>query len=506
VPKSSTKQIKDYISFAEIALGADLTRHQRRLLQAVMRSRRVGMCSCHATGKSFCLACLAVSHVSLYEDARVLIITPGWLMNRAVVWAEIHALIANAKERLPIVSQTTTELRFGPKNMIIGLSASDAGRLQGHHSEHLLVIVDEGAALDPTFWPAIEGVLASGNSRLIVCGNPTVSAGPFADIFGRHRSSWETFAIGYADTENFEGVTLEQLLKMDDAELDANPRPYLITRRWVRERYAEWFNGSPENSPLWQSRVLGQFPSSSSNALIPLASLELARRKAVDPGGPITIGCDPAGPGRDMTAVVACAGGAILELATFSDADARGRVVEFIKRWRDRVRLVRVDSGGIGFYFAEHLRGQGFKTIGLNAASAATDRERYTNLKAERYFHLRQAFLKGAVSGLDDDTLGELASISYLVDPHGKICIEDKASVKSTLGHSPDKSEALMLALGEPEMAPWTYTPVLPRRDGETRNVGGRQSQREIDAAEDRANDRRSMLVKSRRWPGRGGW
>ncbi len=196
-----------------------------------------------------------------------------------------------------------------------------------------------------------------------------------------------------------------------------------MTRRWVRERYAEWFNGSPENSPLWQSRVLGQFPTSSSNALVPLSALEHARRPAEDHAERIVIGVDPAGPGRDLTACVAIAGGAIVEIATFSDADARGPVVAFINRHRDRLRLVQVDSGGIGWYLAEHLRTLGIGTQGLNAASSATDKERYTNLKAERYFALRQRFQQGEISGLDDSTLGELASISYLVDPHGKIQI-----------------------------------------------------------------------------------
>lgn len=508
MPKLSTNRIKDYQSFAEIALAANLTNHQRLMLQAVARSRRVAVAACHATGKSYGLGCLALAHVSLYEDARVICLTPGWLMNRAVIWSEIHALLEHAPQRLPVVSQTQTELRLGAKNMILGLSAADAGRLQGHHSKNLLVVVDETAALAPYFWPAIEGVLASGDSRLIISGNPTVTSGPFFDAFGRHRASWETIQVGYQDTENFDGITLERLLEMSDAELDNNPRPYLITRRWVKERYAEWWNGSVANSPLWASRVLGQFPSEGGNSLFPLRALEAARRKSVDPGGPVTIGCDPAGPGKDLTACVAVAGGTILDIATFSDADARGRVIEFIKRWKDRVRLVNVDSGGLGFYFTEHVRSQGFRTIGLNAASAASDRERYTNLKAERYFHLRQAFIKGAISGLDDETLGELASMAYVVDPHGRIAIEDKASVKSALGHSPDRGEALMLAAGEDEHQPWTYTPVVPSRAtwagayDAPRKLTRRQ-QNQIDDAKPKAG--LGMLIKSRRW-GRGGW
>ena len=88
-------------------------------------------------------------------DARVLIVVPGWLMARSVIFSEIHSLLERAKYRLPVVSSTQTEIRFGAKNFIMGLSTTDAGRLQGHHFENLLVVVDECTAIDPTFWPLV---------------------------------------------------------------------------------------------------------------------------------------------------------------------------------------------------------------------------------------------------------------------------------------------------------------------------------------------------------------
>jgi len=504
--------------FIETVLGVKLTRHQRRIVQAVLQHRRVAVASCHAIGKSFVLAALAIAWAAIHPDARVLIIVPGWLMARSIIFSEIHALLERAKHQLPIVSSTQTEIRFGAKNFIMGLSTADAGRLQGHHSANLLVIVDEASAIDVTFWPSIEGTLAGGDSRLIIAGNPTVVGGPFYDAFGRNRAAWECIQIGAFDTDNFRGVDLEKLLAMTDEELDTNERPYHITRRWAFERYKEWFNGDISNSPLWASRVLGLFPAEGSTSVFPLSALEAARRAAVDPGGPggpVIVGCDPAGPGRDLTACIAVAGGAILELATFPDADARGRVVEFLKRWDTRLQVVRVDSGGIGFYLTEHLRSQGFRTVGLNAASAPNDRERYTNLKAERYFNLRQAFIKGAISGLDDDTFGELAAIGYVVDSHGKIAIEDKASVKSALGHSPDRAESTMLALGE-SFVPVDYA--FQARAGETFRAQTASRQHGFDAVSDpgdrlyargedvaRAEDRAQFMAKfdrRRRWRG----
>jgi hypothetical protein len=107
-----------------------------------------------------------------------------------------------------------------------------------------------------------------------------------------------------------------------------------------------------------------------------------------------------------------------------------------------------------------HVRDQGFRTVGINVATSAKDKERFSNSKAQRYWHLRERFLRGEISGLSDEMLAELAGIGYVIDPHGKICVEDKASVRATLGRSPDLAEALMLCLGEPAYEPFRYVPV----------------------------------------------
>src|SRR4030095_1798940 len=50
-------------------------------------------------------------------------------------------------------------------------------------------------------------------------------------------------------------LTLADLLALPADRLDYAPRPYLITRHWVKERYSEWVPG-----PLWGSKVPGKLP------------------------------------------------------------------------------------------------------------------------------------------------------------------------------------------------------------------------------------------------------
>src|SRR5690349_1477003 len=110
--KASRTNHNAIAALAEKLLSVKLTHHQRRILQAVMRSRRVGVASCHAIGKSYALACLAITYATMLADSRVLVVTPGWLMNKTVLWSEIDAILARAKHRLPIISRTQTELRL----------------------------------------------------------------------------------------------------------------------------------------------------------------------------------------------------------------------------------------------------------------------------------------------------------------------------------------------------------------------------------------------------------
>jgi hypothetical protein len=123
-------------------------------------------------------------------------------------------------------------------------------------------VLDEAPGVRAEVYEAIEGIRAGGQVRVLALGNPTVSGGPFYSAFTTTRSTWKTFTIDAFDTPNLEGLPLERLrqlpkgLSENDPTFAYCPRPYLVTRRWVYEKFWEW----GEDSPLWQSRVLGSFP------------------------------------------------------------------------------------------------------------------------------------------------------------------------------------------------------------------------------------------------------
>jgi hypothetical protein len=223
-------------------------------------------------------------------------------------------------------------------------------RFQGFHGS-VLIVLDEAPGILPEIWEAIEGIRAGGDVRVLALGNPTIASGPFYDAFTSNREGWNLITISAFDTPNLAGITLEQLLALPEQELDQNPCPYLTTRGWVKEKYFEWGLGHP----LWESRVLGNFPSADPYGLIPLMWVEFARmREPLQSNAEIEAGVDVAEGGENETVVCVRRGGHLIAAQGWSERDSRGSVADFLKR--NGVKRVKVDKIGVGAYFEKPLR------------------------------------------------------------------------------------------------------------------------------------------------------
>jgi hypothetical protein len=436
--------VRDPARFCRALLRQDVWTVQEAILQAIATERRVAVKACHASGKTFIAASAVLWFVSRYPDAIVVTTAPTWTQVEQILWAEIHKAVQQSRIVFPVVNKT--ELRVSPGNYAIGLSTNEGVRFQGFHGR-VLIVIDEAPGVAADIWEAIEGIRAGGDVRVLALGNPTIASGPFYDAFVANRADWTTFTISAFNSPNLQGLTLADLLALPDADLDWAPRPYLVTRRWVREKYREWGPGHP----LWEARVLGQFPTQAEDALISLAWLEMAsQRPTENVGGPLVAGLDVAGPGEDETVLVVREGPSILALRAWAQADSRGAVAAALAPYRARLEAVNVDAVGIGYYAAKHLEDLGYPVRLVNVGEAAGDPERYRNQKAEFYWGLRQRFQEGAVAGLTDErTIGQLAGIRYAHNARGQIEIERKDDARKRGVKSPDRAEAVMLAFAD---------------------------------------------------------
>lgn len=444
----------------------------RAILDAVFAPRaRVAVKACHASSKSH-TAALAIC-LALYEGADVLTTAPTWEQVKTVLWGMTHRILAGGV--IPLSewgSVNQTEIFMPDGSHALGLSTNEGVRFQGWHARpgsFLLFIGDEAPGIRPDIFEAVEGISAGGDVRHLLLGNPVVASGPFYDLFQRATPGWQRYTIDAFATPNLSGLSLDALLEMGDEDLDLSARPYLVTRRWVRERYDEW---GPEH-PLWASRVRGAFPDAPEDALIAGSWIDAAAQRAPSTSSSfaITAGLDCAGPGEDETVLCLNRGGDILHMQAWSDADARGAVLRLLRSWVARgLKTVNVDSAGNGWFFyrdlADELGPLGVTVNGLNAGSASDELDeygnrKYANLKAELYWNLRSALRDGDVRGLAwERAQAQLRWLRYST-PRGIITIESKEDLAKRMGrslgagYSPDWAEALAFALyrGRPDFS-----------------------------------------------------
>jgi len=181
----------------------------------------------------------------------------------------------------------------------------------------------------------------------------------------------------------------------------------------------------------------------------------------VDTGERLVAGVDVGG-GDSETVVYLCElrphKHKIIRMGAWRGEDTRGEVARFLAPYRERLSVVRVDSIGIGHNFWLHLRDQKFRVDPINVSLPCESRpgsnnpaERFANQKARFYQILADALERDEIEGLTDEaTKGQPSGLLYEIDSRGRIRIEPKERARQGGVHSPDRAEALMLALCKP--------------------------------------------------------
>lgn len=447
--------VDDPTIFIPLVLKTKIWSKQQEIALAVRDHDRVAVKACNASGKSYLIGRIIAWWVTCYpEDGKVLITAAGWQQVKNIASVEYRAAAASSRFKLPDLNSQAEAKDADGRPIVIGIAPRNAVRMQGHHAGHILIIVDEASSPDIP-WEAIEGNLAGGKAHLLLLGNPTVNGGYFYDAFhGKAASIYRRITIDAFETPNLEGFTIDDLralpndLEQDNPIFKHEPFVGLISRWWVYQKFQLW----GENSPHWESRVRGIFPSQATDAVFPMAWLRDAQnRKPIANIERVRAGVDVAGPGDDETVLYLTQGGNILGWRAWH-GDSRDGVKAELAKHRDSIETVAIDRSGIGIYFWPQIAEAGFPVQPVNFGDAALKENEYYLWKAELFWHVRGLFKDGLIAGLDDEeTIQQLAGIRYEEDERGRIKIEQKEKAKKRGVKSPDRAEALILALGNTE-------------------------------------------------------
>jgi len=447
--------------YCSSVLGDTLWKKQIEIAEAVRDYPRVTVKSCHSSGKSFDAARIVLNFLYSYTNSIVLTTAPTFKQVEDVLWQEIRSAYNNA--RCPEVMTGEifqTRLTISDGWFAIGLSTDDPNRMQGYHSSHLLIIVDEASGVEKGIFDAIEGAISTGHTRILLLGNPTDPTGYFADTF--KSELWQKFTISCFDTPNFVSMRNIDELKnsTEEQRKKAVTHPYLITPQWAFERMFEW----GVESPLFQARVLGMFPTEADDTLIALRYAEKACEREdatgnlrLREGDEWQIGLDVSRFGVDRTCFVIRHGNEVVDIVWYQKEDTMqvvGRAISFLRKYPEATMYI--DEIGIGAGVVDKLKeNEEFtdRVVGVNVATKTDETEnmKFVNLRAKIYWKLRELFMNNKIILLDKGSMiSDLTNIKYRFrSSDGALQIESKEEIKKRGLRSPDLADSLALSFCE---------------------------------------------------------
>ncbi len=436
----------DPVQWTHDKAGEETWSKQDEILQSLLVNRKTAVKSCHGPGKSH-IASRAVawwleSHP--IGDAFVVSTAPSFPQVRAILWRYINQLHKKAGLRGRC---NQTEWHMGGELVGYGRKPADLDEsgFQGIHALRVLVVVDEACGIPVQLWNAVEALLTNDDCRVLALGNPDDPSSHFAKVCAPG-SGWNVITISAFDTPNFTGE-----------EVSPRLRRSLIGKAWVEDARKNW----GEDSPLWVSKVLGEFPEDTEDGIIPSSRIASLRYGDPDPidedEEDVQLGVD-VGAGGDRSVIYERRGNVVGRHWSSRHDDPMRLVGEVVSAIRETgARRVCIDVIGVGWGVKGRVEEvcqedpdlRHVEVVGVNVGAASSEPKRFGNLKAEIWWEVGRGHTMDEtwdLRGLDDQTVADLVAPKYRLDSRGRIFVESKDDVRERIGRSPDDADALLLA------------------------------------------------------------
>jgi phage terminase large subunit len=414
--------------FIQNVLGNPLTWQQLAVCNSVNKHRRTAVPSGHGTGKTYLAARLALQRLFAFgPKSKVITTAPTWTQVEKLLWKELRSAYKSSLYPLG-GTLNLTELTIDDDWFALGISTNDTHRFQGFHAPFVTIILDEATGVDPLIWEAAEGLAIGPNDKFLAIGNPTDPSSDFKRVCDS--PLWNVVRLNSEEHPNV--VTGEIVV------------PGAVTREWIEERLIEY---GGRDTALYRARVLGLFPEQGDDMLISLADVERAQFRWSKPvGEPASLGADIARFGSDET----------VEIEIYEDGNVAMPKTHVGQNTMATAGSVKangakrkaVDDAGLGGGVTDRLRELGIAVIAYNAGESPLDKERFLNRRAETWWMIREALKADEINLPPDNKLAaDLTNIKYSYTSKGQIKLESKEEVKKRLGRSPDRGDALAIAL-----------------------------------------------------------
>jgi hypothetical protein len=453
-----TKTIKDELGrcrndpvrFNQTILGRSrYWRRQRDIARSVVTYPITLVPTGNMVGKSFLDAGTLHWFLITHPNSQVIATAPSQTQLEEVLWKEVEHAYQGA--RIPLggrLLRDPLKVDLGRGWSALAYSTSKVERFSGHHKPDMLAIVDEASGVDD---PIYEALRSLNPSRELLTGNPLRPSGTFYDRCEGARDGRNPFA------------NLIQISSLESPHIDLDRSPWgLADATWL----AKSRNDYGEGSAWWLSHVLGLFPDSASDTVIPWSWLAQAATAPHVRSGPVRLAIDLAtGGGGDRTVLIAGDDNGIVALRhsntwTFETTATNAALV--CQRWGIEPHHVSWDVEGIGADFSNRLKAVrivGARPYRGGAPAPGRADHKYANRRSYGAWRARQRLdpqrrrLTASGASVPQPLYAiprewvqlmreELQGLRYTSDDRGRICLENKEDFSKRLKHSPDFADA----------------------------------------------------------------
>ncbi|MFF4902212.1 hypothetical protein [Streptomyces sp. NPDC001068] len=501
--------------FVEDVLGESIWSLQREVLDALVDHKRVAVPAGFGVGKTHLAARAAVWFVNVYPVGTALCITTATRFRQVQrqLWPHIRKVVPRAG--LPGACDTVQYKMPTPQGhdfvAAYGFSApaNDEAAMQGIHMAHILLIVDEAGGIAPMIGHGTNNLLTGGHAAMLAIGNPAMDdpASWFEELCIEGDDPDEpttiTLPISSLDSPAITGERVPYCTDCPDSTHDRHTLArHMPDQDWVDRTIRSY----GEDHPYVIAKVYAKFPKGGGGLVVPPTWIDSAL-SAPNPDGPgwhrlcdlglegetgthtvkegawVRLGVDVAADGGDEFTIARSVGD-VVENRHASAGSANDNQVKVAERVLEEIlaaqRLadalgsphpvrVKVDKNGIGHgvtgmleRWAETGRHKA-QIVGVMVSENPTQDDpgavmRPYRKRDEMWLATRALLQPDPSTGtgrlrfcFDKKTAAQLSTPKLLSNAGGYSVVESKKQMKQRGMKSPDRAEAVLLALYEPE-------------------------------------------------------
>jgi hypothetical protein len=428
------------VRFGTDVLGQKIyTPDQQLVMNSVAVHDRTSVKSGHGVGKTNLAASLALWFLNCFTPSVVLTTAPTERQVKQLLWREIRARHRMALIPLP-GRPLTMQLELSPLHYALGFSTNDANQLQGFHSPHILIIIDEANGYPAELYEPLESLLSGGAViRFLQIGNPVLGHGNFFESFG----DGETHNITLSCLNHPNVISGENII------------PGAVTKKWVDRQERRW----GKDSAFWESRVIGKFPSIATDLVISLNWVETAEqlkhRSKKFAKKDLYLGVDVGEYGNDQHSFYLGTTKRLVKLITNNGEprEAIGITKRIIREYGVPEENVSIDGIGVGAGIFSVLKETYPKIRRFVASETAVDSKSFTDKSTEAWWQLRdmlnptsELYNNYSLVGRADKLKSDLCTRKYETNTKGQVMLEPKKAYRKRMKRSPDCADAMAIA------------------------------------------------------------